>query len=64
MPYLKLMTSKGLLYSTGNSAQCYVANWMRGEFGGEWMHVICMAKSLCRLCETNSIVNQVYSSIK
>ena len=24
-----------LLYSTGNSAQCYVAAWMGGEFGGE-----------------------------
>ena len=22
-----------------NSAQCYVAAWMRGEFGGEWLHV-------------------------
>ena len=27
-----------LLYSTGNSAQCYVAAWMGGEFGGEWIH--------------------------
>ena len=26
-------------YSTGNSAQCYVAAWMGGEFGGEWIHV-------------------------
>ena len=24
---------------TGNSAPCYVAAWMRGEFGGEWIHV-------------------------
>ena len=22
-----------------NSAQCYVAAWMGGEFGGEWIHV-------------------------
>ena len=29
--------NKGLLYSTGNSAQCYVAAWVGGEFGGEWM---------------------------
>ena len=28
-----------LLYSTGNSAQCYVAAWMGAEFGGEWTHV-------------------------
>ena len=27
------------VYSTGNSAQCYVAAWMGGEFGGEWKHV-------------------------
>ena len=37
--YLKWMTNKNLLYSTGNSAQCYVAAWMGGEFGGEWVHV-------------------------
>ena len=23
----------------GNSAQCFVAAWMGGEFGGEWIHV-------------------------
>ena len=28
-----------LLYSTRNSIQCYVALWMEGEFGGEWIHV-------------------------
>ena len=33
--YLKWITIKDLLYSTGNSAQCYVAAWMRGEFVGE-----------------------------
>ena len=37
--YLKQITNKDLLYSTGNSAQCYVAVWMGGEFGGEWMRV-------------------------
>ena len=37
--YLKWMTNKNLLYSTGNSAQCYVAAWMGGEFGGEWIYV-------------------------
>ena len=25
-------------YSTGNAAQYYVAAWMGGELGGEWMH--------------------------
>ena len=37
--YLKGITKKDLLYSTRNSAQCYVAAWMGGEFGGEWIHV-------------------------
>ena len=27
------------LYSTGNSAQCYVAAWIEGAFGGGWIHV-------------------------
>ena len=36
--YLKWITDKDLLYSTWNSAQCYVAAWMGGEFGGEWIH--------------------------
>ena len=37
--YLKWISNKDLLYSTGNSAQCYVAAWMGGEFGGEWILV-------------------------
>ena len=36
--YLKWIISKDLLYSTGNSAQCYVAAWMGGTFRGEWIH--------------------------
>ena len=31
--YLKWIIKNDLLYSTGNSAQCYVAAWMGGEFG-------------------------------
>ena len=31
--YLKWTTSEDLLYNRGNFAQCYVAAWMRGEFG-------------------------------
>ena len=27
-----------LLYSIWKSAQCHVAAWMGGEFGGAWMH--------------------------
>ena len=37
--YLKWITNKDLLISTGNSAQCYLAAWMGGEFGGDWIHV-------------------------
>ena len=37
--YLKWITNKNLLYSTWNSAQCYVAAWMGGEFEGDWIHV-------------------------
>ena len=37
--YLKWITNKDLLYSTWNSAQCYEAAWMGGEFGGKGMHV-------------------------
>ena len=37
--YLKWIINKDLLYSPGSSAQCYVAAWMGGEFGREWIHV-------------------------
>ena len=37
--YLRWITHKGLPYSTENCAQCYGADWMGGEFGGEWVHV-------------------------
>ena len=37
--YLRWITNKVLLYNTGNSAQCYVATWMGGEFGeNEYMY--------------------------
>ena len=38
--YVTWRTSKDLLSSTGNSAQCHVAAWMGGTFGGQR---ICMA---------------------
>ena len=37
--YLTWITNKDLLYSTGNSPQCFVASWMGGELGGERIHV-------------------------
>ena len=36
--YLKWITNKDLLYSTGNSAQCYMAAWKGELFGGEWIY--------------------------
>ena len=42
--YLKWIPNKDLLYSTGNSAQRYVAAWTGGEFGREWIHVyVCLS---------------------
>ena len=37
--YFKWITNKDLLYNTWNSAQCYVAAWMGGEFGREWVPI-------------------------
>ena len=37
--YLKWTTNNDLLYSTWNSAQCYMAAWMGEGFGGDWIHV-------------------------
>ena len=50
--YIKWITNEDLLYSTGNSAQCYMAAWMGGEFGGRMDTCICMAESLCCAPET------------
>ena len=36
--YLTWITNKDLLYSRGNSAQCYAAAWMVGELRGEWIY--------------------------
>ena len=33
------------VYSTGNSAQCHVAAWMGGVFGGRMDTCRCMAES-------------------
>ena len=36
---LKAWDKEDLFYSTGNSAQCYVAAWMGEDLGVEWIHV-------------------------
>ena len=56
--YLKWITNKDLLYSTGNSAHCYVAAWMGRKFGS-------LAESLC--CPPETITTWLiglYSNIK
>ena len=37
--HLKWITNEDLLFSTGDSAQCYVSAWVGGTFGGEWIRV-------------------------
>ena len=37
--YLKWVTKKDLLCSTGNFAQCYVAAWMETSVEKEWIQV-------------------------
>ena len=49
--HLKWITNKTLLYSTWNSAQCYVPARM-GEFEGRTDACVCMAESLHCLPET------------
>ena len=44
--YWKWITNKDLLYSTGNSAQCYVAAWTGEGSLGKRDPCICMAESL------------------
>ena len=36
--YFEWITNKNLLYSTGNSAQCYVPAWLGAGFKREWIH--------------------------
>ena len=62
--YLRWITNKDLLYSTGNSAQCYVAAWMGGEFGGEWIRVYIWLIPFAVHLNYHNIVNCLYSNIK
>ena len=47
MLHLKWTDKKGLLDSRWSSAQCYVAAWMGGEFGEEWIHVYVWPSPCC-----------------
>ena len=37
--YVKWITNKDLLHSTGNSVQYHGEGWMGGESGGEWIYI-------------------------
>ena len=57
--YFKWIIKKVLLYSAGNSIQCYVASWMGGESGGGMDTCICMAESLP--CPTETVTTLLVS---
>ena len=50
--YLTWITNKVLLYSTKNSAQCYVSAWMGGGVSGRMDTCLYMAEFLCCASET------------
>ena len=52
-----------LLYSTGNSSQYYVAVWMGGEIGGEWIHAHLWLSPFDVHMKLSNI-NWLYSNIK
>ena len=53
----KMDKQQGLLYSTGTSVQYYVATWMEGKFGGEWIHVYVWLSPLLSTWNCHNIVN-------
>ena len=62
--YLTWRTSKDLLGSTGNSAQCHVAAWVGGEFGGEgcmygWVRTRCSPETVTML-----LIGYQFSSVQ
>ena len=56
-------TNKNLLYSTGNAALSYMAAWMRGEFGAEWIHVYVWLSCYAVHLNYHNIINRLYSNI-
>ena len=64
--YLKQISNKDLLCSTGDSAQCYVAAWLGEEFGGKWIHVYVWLSPFAVHLKTITalFVNQLYPNTK
>ena len=61
--YLKWITNRDLLYSTGNSVQYYLAAQVAGELGGEWIHVYVWLSALCCAPETITTLLIAYTPI-
>ena len=53
-----------IYYSTWNSAQCYLAAWMKGEFGGEWIYEYVWLSLFLFTWNYHNIVNWLYPSTK
>ena len=62
--YFKWITNKDLLYSTWNSAQCYVPAWMGRGFGGEWIHVYVWLSPFTFPLKLPHVVNHLYPNTK
>ena len=62
--YLKWTTNKELLWSTGSSAQCYVAAWMGEERRGKRDSSIRMTEFLCCPPETVTALSISYTPIQ
>ena len=61
---LKWITNRDLLWSTGNSAQCYVAAWIGGGGWGRMDTCVCMAESLRCSPETITTLLVGYTPIQ
>ena len=61
-PLLSLhpINSPSSLYRTQTSAQCYVAAWMGGEFGAEWIRTYVWLSPFT----VYNMVNRLYSNTK
>ena len=61
---LKWIILEDLLYYTWNSVQYYVAAWMGGESGAEWIHVYVWLSPFAVHLKYHNIVNQLYPHTK
>ena len=62
--YFKRIANKILLYSTGNSAQSYVAGWTGREFGRQSIHVYVCLSPFTVPRNYHNMVHQPYPNTK